>query len=396
MRRSKKRRLDETKPLISSNQIYQPLLAYGYNRKYTRYDVRLLTEADLEILFYASPQIVSLWQTRQSFVTRSWNITGDEKSSAYQFIKQNFDRLNFPELAHKIQRAVLFGLSLQEIIWELLPEGKYFPKAFIDLSTWRFQWAFGCVYWNDDREHKKPLAKTQILATRYSLLGKDEPFGIMKVLANPTDAELRNEFYWDDMIRRNNGGVYTFYLGKENSSDKRKDEVTSVGKKVAEGRVAAFTMGENDKAELLEPKSKATQGDIYKIRAKALQDKMSKLILGSTLTSDAGANASFAIGEVHADTQEAVAKNDMNLVQSKMNELFRLIIDVNFSHVKEYPKFSFDSLNVVDIKRAQRDQILFSMGVKFDKGYIAEFHNIRPKNFEVGDSPNGKEKTNNV
>lgn len=99
-----------------------------------------------------------------------------------------------------------------------------------------------------------------------------------------------------------------------------------------QGSDTAFFMPSGCNMELLESSGKSGSSDLYKQLVDTCNAELSKLILGNTLTTEAGTKGSQALGTVHGKVEDRLAQADrkfiLNVLNYDMTDIFlRLGID---------------------------------------------------------------------
>ncbi len=103
------------------------------------------------------------------------------------------------------------------------------------------------------------------------------------------------------------------------------------------------------------------------------------LILGQTLTGDAGKQGSRALGEVHQDVRQDVLTYVASWAASKLNEtLVPSLMRLNYGDNEEDPKLVCEIITVQDAKMlAERDQILIGeLGMPVARKWLYDRHDI--------------------
>ena len=106
-------------------------------------------------------------------------------------------------------------------------------------------------------------------------------------------------------------------------------------------------------------------------------------ILGQTLTSDNSDGGSNALGQVHNLVREDKARSDRRLVEKTINQVIGFIGFYNEIAQDRLPVFEFEDIKGLNTERANRDQTLNAIGVRFSKEYIADVYNIPEDQFEL-------------
>lgn len=269
------------------------------------------------------------------------------------FVNWNFENIegSIHDDLWEIMGALEMGHSLNEIIWTIIPEGKWQGKVGIknikSLNPRYFN------LWVDDYNNLK-----KIVSLTYPQYGAEYP--IEKFLVYSYDKRYENVFgtsklraiyrhWWakDTLIK-----FWNMYLEKFGSpsvwgkypskaTDDQKTAFLDALKALKADSVAIIPEG-------MEIDFKETQmrGIGFKEAIEYHDGQITKHILGQTLTSQAGMTGSYALGKVHLDVLFSYLNNLGKDVEEKVmaNQLVKRLIDYNFSNVTNYPYFQFKPL----------------------------------------------------
>lgn len=114
---------------------------------------------------------------------------------------------------------------------------------------------------------------------------------------------------------------YTFDPDDEEALERLKDEATN------QGSDAAYFLPDGCNMELIESGNKSGSSELYKQLVDTCNSELSKLILGNTLTTEAGDKGTQALGTVHNKVEERLAQSDrkfiLNVLNYDMTDIFR-------------------------------------------------------------------------
>lgn len=96
--------------------------------------------------------------------------------------------------------------------------------------------------------------------------------------------------------------------------------------------------------------------------------------LGEEETTQMGKEGSFAALKVKKYVSEDIAVADLKVISAAINEIFKRIIDFNYSTVEEYPLLEFTKVKTLEEKKTQSEimQNVKSIGYKPTKEYVEE------------------------
>lgn len=116
----------------------------------------------------------------------------------------------------------------------------------------------------------------------------------------------------------------------------------------------------------------STNGDLYLKYIEHLNEQMSKVVLGQTMTTDSGSSLSQA--QIHNITREIIQRADcIDLADTINRDLIKPIVDLNFGEQDFYPYIEFDTAEKED-KQSLKDIALaaHSIGIPFSVADIRE------------------------
>lgn len=124
-------------------------------------------------------------------------------------------------------------------------------------------------------------------------------------------------------------------------------------------------------------------GDIYQSLKSACNDEISKLIVGSTLTTDAGTKGARALGEIHERGEQDVFNEDCMDIMSILNNDFIKLLELHGFPVAGGEFFYQDTEELSRKVQLDMVKIIKDMGVPVDDEYIYETFDIpKPENYD--------------
>lgn len=113
---------------------------------------------------------------------------------------------------------------------------------------------------------------------------------------------------------------YTYDPNDDDALERMKSDEAS------QGSAAAYFLPDGCNMELVESKGTSASSDLYKLIVDTCNTEMSKLILGNTLTTEAGEKGTQALGTVHNKVEERIALGDrksiLNVLNYDMTDIF--------------------------------------------------------------------------
>ena len=135
-------------------------------------------------------------------------------------------------------------------------------------------------------------------------------------------------------------------------------------------------VGENEK---LQAVAKSGDGEFLLLEGAVLK-RYHRLILGQTLTADAGTSGSRALGDVHDQVRTDKRNADIKMTVKGVQNLIDALVGLNFPG-QEPPTFEMSDSVGVEQERADRDATLVNAGIlKLTEPYL-----LARYDFNVGD-----------
>ena len=269
------------------------------------------------------------------------------------------------------------GFSVQEILWEMKPEG-ICPKS---------------TYFCHPRYYSFPYDKTDLMLSPQGD-GVYEEFPSNKFIVGIYKNRSGNSMGYG-LLRQ----LAYWWSGQNFCRDWLLNFAQVFGQPL---RWATYDPGaaaniKNDIADMLENMGSAAWGAFpagtqveFKEAGKSGQDNpqsyfiqvADKLcditILGQTLTTDVGDSGSRALGEVHEDVLRSRLQDVCDWAADVMNEqLVTALCELNYGDREEMPKLVPDLAGPGDpVLEAQRDQILLTSGVEMPREWFYDRHDV--------------------
>lgn len=269
------------------------------------------------------------------------------------------------------------GFSVQEILWEVKPEG-ICPKS---------------TYFCHPRYYSYPYDKPDLMLSPQGD-GVYEEFPDNKFLIGIYKNRSGNSMGYG-LLRQ----LAYWWSGQNYCRDWLLNYAQVFGQPL---RWATYDPGasaniKNDIADMLENMGAASWGAFpagtqveFKEAAKSgadnpqsyfisLADKLCDItILGQTLTSDVGDSGSRALGEVHEDIHRTRLQDICEWTADVLNEqLIKSICELNYGNCYEMPTLVPDLAGPSDpVLEAQRDQILLGSGIDMPREWFYDRHDV--------------------
>lgn len=208
---------------------------------------------------------------------------------------------------------------------------------------------------------------------------------------NPYGQALYSRLYWPWFFRKEGWKFWMqhlerwgtpFLIGHTNGN------AEAMAKALAKAlKNATMAVGEGDKVEGLSMAGTAH----FEVFERAVTSRVQKVILGQTLTTDAGGSSgksgSFALGKVHNEVRHDRRNADLRLITRTIQHQVDALWTLNGFPGKA-PKFVFQDDTGLQTDRAERDSKLFSTGkVKPTLAYLERVYDFEPGDLEIVEAP---------
>ena len=172
---------------------------------------------------------------------------------------------------------------------------------------------------------------------------------------------------------------YTYDAGDEEARKRLLEDARR------QGANAVYIHPKDSALNILESGNKTGSSDLYKNLASECDSQMSIAMLGNTLTTDAKATGTQALGTVHQDEENEIKEDDEALILSVLNGSKMLKIFQSLGFNVEGGEFRFIEAKKVD-KTAQLNavtQLHEKLGLPIDDDYLYETFDInKPENYD--------------
>jgi phage gp29-like protein len=233
-----------------------------------------------------------------------------------------------------------------------------------------------------DRAHVNPIRK-EVLRQAYDMYG--EPYNIEPVnnyvieVGKPKDMGLlASAAIW---VIYKKGGVTDYALFAESFGNPFReyiyDDVTTkpaLEKAARETGASQFVVRpRNAEFKLHDTNTKSASNDLFIGLEELCDAQMSKLILHNTMTTDSkGGNYK---GEVHAKSEEGIAKADKRFVIRILNEKFKRIL-TNYGYNVEGGHFAYEEEDSIPIEKRFEMDLKFAAKLNVEPEYFYNKYNM--------------------
>ena len=315
------------------------------------------------------------------------------RMTKHSVMKEKAERVlnNLPlqRIMSEILDCVLFGMTVQEITYDLNSDGELDP---VKIEAKPQEWFIFNVN-NEIRMRKKTTAGIYIfeegerlpdfkfVVNRYHAT-YDNPYGD-KILARcywPITFKRAATEFWQLMVERYG---MPFLLGFHPAGWTRTqiDDFLSQLKEMINENVYVFSDTLKDMIQLKES-PQYDIGQLYEVLIKHHNREISKAVLTVTLTTDQQGVGSYKAAEIHKEMLSYIGLSDKKIVEDGINRILQYWTFLNWGHI-DSPKIVLKKKEKIVDESEKRDEVLSKMGVKFTKEYFKKRYRLEEDDFEL-------------
>ncbi len=343
------------------------------------------------------PQVgCELAKRRLALIGREWGVDAGAEDPradrARDLVERALKGCRFNQGVEKLLDAILKGIAVAEVMW-VVRAGEIVPAELRGRDPMRFRLAL-------PPEGAAPASpEDPPPAYELRLLTKGQPSDGIAIPArkfvlhrfgakyeHPWGLGLGARLFWPVFFKRQGIGFWLSALEKfgqptalgryqPGTSTDDQDKLLAALQAIASE--AGVIVPDGMAVELLEAK-RAGSFDSYERLARYMDEDISKVILGQTLSASVGASGSRALGDVHNEVRLELTKGDADLLSDTLNDsLVRWIVDLNDPGYAatglSYPTVWWDVEEPEDLNaRADRDTKVKGLGFRPSDDYVRE------------------------
>jgi len=346
---------------ITPAEIISALYEYRHNGKYQE-----LSEL-FDLFIDADDNLQYLVDVRKEAIKRALWSFGEKMPKAKQEFYDGLITRYLPGWIDVFLEQKLYGWHFVQILWAL-EEGKYVPAGLREYH--------GLDLRKVDNEivmyHKdKPYELEEMRFVRY-LYRRPKLHSILK-------------YYVFYSFAINNWAQFTETYGKPQRVGKYEptataQEITWLKQAVtALGTDQAAVVSKNTEIDFKDFAGKSESRDLYKVLCEFVSSRVTKVILGQTMTTEAAKYGTQTLGEVQAEVKEDILNADLADLRVFVNEILDRVDKINFGGggVKVW----FEAAKPVDLeKRIMIDEKLVRLGVPVTVDHFYDTYGVdRPQ-----------------
>lgn len=290
-------------------------------------------------------------------------------------LEKSLRTANFDELIENVIQARYSGYAGAEIVWEDR-DGFIRPIWFICIPCRRFRFDSNDVPMvvNQFGFEGVPLTPGKFLFTR----GGGGIAARAGLLRTATWYALFKKWSWRDFVIYAEKFGIPLVVGKY-ETDASEETIEALETAVEDiGEAGQAVHSENAEIEIKEAQRGGDSNGLHNSIINEANREMSKLITGSTLTTDSGPAGSFALGKVHETRSFDLVVSDADLVNRKFRELSRLFLRFNGLEGAAPPVLNIHIAREVDpLTRAEIAKIMQEMGMPLDTDQLRQEFQFR-------------------
>ncbi|MCX7907952.1 MAG: DUF935 domain-containing protein [Ignavibacteria bacterium] len=334
------------------------------------------------------PHVASCIQSRKSGVlSQTWEVqpANNINSEINDFVKNCFYNLDLFRIISELLNAPLFGFVVSEIVWKPENYNNRFVISPLNIQSKPNKW-FSFDNNNIPRYRNPETRKDEILPPYKFLVVQHDP-----TFDNPFGNAVLSRCLWPVVFKKTFVTFWTnfaekfgmpHFIGKMENVASAED--FEKFEELLENLIqdGSAVIPSTDNIEILNATT-ANSASIFYDFINFCNAEISKAILSQTLTTELGDVGSYAAASVHAAVREDIVKSDKLLVEKTLNKLIHWLVDINFGHQVEYPKFIIYKEEDVDKPLAETVEILKRAGIQILEPFIVRRMGLQKNEFRI-------------
>jgi len=333
-------------------------------------------------------------QTRFAAITsRPWKIEGEDGDvEKAKFVENYLWNLDMRDTILQMLGALDYGYAVHELVYDAVDTDRgrlILPTRIVDRKQEWFKFdENGALLFQTKNSSYLPVPQYKFIVTR----NKATSF-------NPYGEAIRSNCFWPLAFKKGGTKFWAIFiekfgmpkaLGKGPSSMTEAEQNKFLKNLYRLVRDAVAVIPQTGTVELIESKT-GTGATPQQAFIEWTNAEMSKAWLGETLTTEqTGSGGTQAMATVHNDVRGDLTKDDAAMVEKSVNGIIRDIWALNWPDEAEIPWMNIILPEDLQAGRVERDvKLATSLGVRFNKAYVADTYGIDQKYFDIVDVPQG-------
>ena len=290
---------------------------------------------------------------------------------------QDMERWAFTDILAGLLDAPFYGFTPLELIWR--PKGGWWHL--VDIIARPPEW-FGFNADNAPVWRGAGMVQAEALPPGKFVFARHFPS-----YKNPYGVRLLSRCLWPVAFKKGGIQFYVKFVEKygmpwtvgnapQKASRAEKQDMAADLARMVQDAVAVIPAG----AQVQLHTVTGQVGDLHERFLQRWDRAISKVLMGQTLTAEISDKGSYAASDTHKDVAEDMAEADRAMVESALNEVAWIYGQVNAPSALA-PVFKYEEAE--DLKeRAELDQKLYALGVRFKPAYIENMYDLDAQNFD--------------
>ncbi|MDP7142675.1 MAG: DUF935 domain-containing protein [Alphaproteobacteria bacterium] len=276
---------------------------------------------------------------------------GDDKESIRhaEFIESWLDRDCLEDELVDILDAIGKGFSATEIMWET-SESQWLPSELKrrDPRWFKFDRHDGETLYLRNNAGVEPLSPYKFIIHKHrAKSGLPIRGGVVRPVFW---MYLFKNFSIKDWITFAEAYGQPIRVGKYGSGASEEDRRVLLRAVANIGSDAAAIIPDSMEMEFIEAQNKSQTADVFEKLCRYIDEQISKIVLGQTMTTDNGSSRSQA--DVHNEVKHDIERSDAKQLAATLNrQLVQPIINLNFGARAKYPRIRIGRSENVDIEK---------------------------------------------
>lgn len=289
----------------------------------------------------------------------------------------------FEQHAEKVLRACMealaYGYSVQEVVYAEADKGRL---TWGEITEKPFEWFVPCrdgtvLYRSRFNPQGEPVD-----ACKFFLTVRNQTY------RQPYGEALYSRLYWPWFFRQQGWRFWMRWLERFGTplliGKTFGDAKTMVEQLAKVANNAVIAVGGDDEIAIVENKGGSDHFDRFE---RVICGRIQRVILGQTLTSDAGGitgrSGSYALGKVHNEVRTDRRNADIRMVRRTVQRMVDVLWALN-GFAGEPPKFVMSDDTGLELERAERDAKLVQAGVvKLTPDYLLRVYDYGPDDLDL-------------